>query len=134
MWTNPGVLDKQVLICGPSQTEVQELAAALVKEGYLPQTAVNLFQAVMRITSSDFRVAVLMVTSADQTWLGLIDLLNRLFPAVPVIVVADGNSLKTERQARQGTIFYYLLRPVDLPEMNTVMRLAMRKAGRLRFY
>jgi DNA-binding NtrC family response regulator len=129
-WGCSEILDKQVLICGPSQPEVQELALSLVKEGYLIQTAVNLFQAVKRITSSDFRVVVLMLKTTDQTWLELIQLLNRLLPTLPVIVVADGNSLITERQARQGTIFYYLLRPVDLPEMMAVLRLAMKKASR----
>jgi DNA-binding NtrC family response regulator len=131
-WTQEEALLNYVLICGSSQSEVQELAYALSLEGYRTQTAVNLFQAVERITSSEFDAAVLMVTTDDQIWLESIHLLNRLLPALPVVVVADGNSLNTERLARQGTIFYYLLRPVDLTEMKAVLRHAMQKAGRLR--
>jgi ABC-type uncharacterized transport system permease subunit len=43
--------------------------------------------------------------------------------------VAEPESLETERLVRQGRIFYYLLKPVDMVEIKAVLRDASEKAG-----
>ena len=65
---------------------------------------------------------VFLLDDADEAWLETITAFNDLFPALPVIVLANDGSLETERRARQRKIFYYLLRPVDGAEIKAVLR------------
>jgi DNA-binding NtrC family response regulator len=63
--------------------------------------------------------------------LDLIPVLRATRDTLPVIVVAEEDSLELERSTRQRSIFYYLVHPVDRAEVEAVLRDALR-AGRQR--
>lgn len=111
-----------VLLCGSHDLDLREFRSLISRQGYEVQTALNPVNAIRRARASGFKAAVLLVASGDPDWLESIPVLNDLFPALPLIVVADQDCLETERKAREGRIFYYLLRPVDIPEVRAVLK------------
>jgi DNA-binding NtrC family response regulator len=60
--------------------------------------------------------------------LDLIPVLRAARQDLPVIVIAEDDSLEVERSARQKTIFYYLVHPLERAEVEAVLRDAMRCA------
>ena len=47
---------------------------------------------------------------------------------LPVIVIADEDSLDLERRARQRSIFYYLVHPLDRAEVEAVLHDILRRS------
>jgi DNA-binding response OmpR family regulator len=61
--------------------------------------------------------------------LDVIPMLRAVGREPPVIVVAEKDSLDLERRARQQTIFYYLVHPIDLQEVEAVLDDLLRRAN-----
>ncbi len=60
--------------------------------------------------------------------LEVIPVIRAVRAEVPVVIVAEEDSLELERKARQQSIFYYLVHPVDRSEATTLLRSLMRCA------
>jgi len=112
----------EVLICGSESHGLAELRQLIGGQGYVVETARTPVSAIRRTRVSLFQAVVFLLDDEDESWLETITAFNDLFPALPVIVLADHGSLETERRARQRKIFYYLLRPVDGAEIKAVLR------------
>jgi len=116
------MMGSEILICGSENRDVAELRHLIGGQGYAVETARTPVNAIQRTRVSSFQAVVFLLDGGDEAWLETITAFNDLFPALPVIVLADNGSLETERRARQRKIFYYLLRPVDEAEMEAVLR------------
>jgi len=77
------------------------------------------------------RPAAVFLGAGDDT-LGHLDVIRTIHAVrsdLPVIVIGDHDSLELERRARQQTLFYYLVHPVEREEVEAVLRDALRHAG-----
>lgn len=61
--------------------------------------------------------------------LDVIPVIRGAHEGLPVIVIADEDSLDLERRARRRSIFYYLVRPVNQVEVAAVLDDVLRRAG-----
>ena len=59
----------------------------------------------------------------------VIPLIRAVWKELPVIVVADQDSLELEKSARQAGIFYYFVHPLDGPEVEAVLSDVLRRSG-----
>lgn len=64
-----------------------------------------------------------------MTHLDVIPMIRAVGKELPVIVVGEEDSLDLERRARQHTVFYYLVHPLDLKEVKAVLDDVLRRAG-----
>ncbi|HEY5998980.1 MAG TPA: hypothetical protein VI078_06695, partial [bacterium] len=55
--------------------------------------------------------------------------LNQADPALPLIIVAARDSVETQRRLRSHRVFYYLVEPLDLAEVQAVIAAALRGRG-----
>lgn len=60
--------------------------------------------------------------------LDVIPVLRAVRGDLPVVIVAEEDSLELERRARQQSIFYYLVHPVDRSEVEALFKSVMRCA------
>jgi len=128
-WRDRETSGTEVLIGSSSLPEAEALGRLLSEEGYQIDLAARPFQAMEKLMSTNFKAAILMLQTEDRSWIEFIPVFNGLLPHLPIIIVADTDSLETERLARRGKIFYYLLKPVDMVEIKAVLRDASEKAG-----
>jgi len=112
----------EVLICGSDNRDLAVVRQLIGRQGYSVETARTPVNAIQQTRVSPFQAVVFLLEDGDEVWLETIAAFNDLFPALPVIVLADHGSLETERRARQSKIFYYVLRPVDGAEIKAVLR------------
>jgi len=129
VWSDREKLGQEVLIGCSSAPEAEALGQLLSQEGYQIDLAVRPFQAMEKLMTTNFKAAILMLRTDDQSWIEFIPIFNSLLPRLPLIIVAEPESLETERLVRQGRIFYYLLKPVDMMEIKAVLRNASERAG-----
>jgi DNA-binding response OmpR family regulator len=59
--------------------------------------------------------------------LDLISVIRAIRSELPVIVIAEEDSLEVERRVRQESIFYYLVHPVDRAEVGAVLNDLLRR-------
>ncbi len=69
---------------------------------------------------------VLGVRSNTITLLELISVIRAVRHELPVLVIAEDDSLEVERSARQKEIFYYLVHPVERLELEAVLQDLLR--------
>lgn len=62
--------------------------------------------------------------------LGLLHLLRRLVPDVPLVLIADDESLATQRLVRELRPIYYAVQPVDTEEILDAVRAAVAQHAR----
>jgi DNA-binding NtrC family response regulator len=60
---------------------------------------------------------------------GVMQLLHRTVPGVPMIFVASDSTLKSERVMRDLRPFYYAVAPVDMDEIGTAVEAALARKG-----
>lgn len=60
--------------------------------------------------------------------LDVINVIQAIRQDLPIIVIAENDSLEVERTAREKGIFYYLVQPVERREVEAVLRDALRHA------
>jgi DNA-binding NtrC family response regulator len=60
--------------------------------------------------------------------LEVIPVIHTAREGLPVIVIADEDSLDLERRARSRSVFYYLVHPVDAVEVEAVLKDVLRRA------
>ncbi len=61
--------------------------------------------------------------------LDLIPVIQAVRGTLPVVVIAEDDSLDLERRARQRSIFYYLVQPLEREEVEAILGDVMRRAG-----
>jgi DNA-binding response OmpR family regulator len=71
--------------------------------------------------------AVLGLSRHTLTSLDVISVIRAAHDDLPVIVIAEEDSLDLERRAREKGLFYYLLRPVSREEVTAVLRNLLRQ-------
>ena len=71
--------------------------------------------------------AVLGIGGRGGVDTGAISLLRFVRRELPVIVVADEDSLELERSAREAGIFYYFVSPLDPKEVKAVVQDVLRQ-------
>jgi DNA-binding NtrC family response regulator len=61
--------------------------------------------------------------------LDLIPVIHAIRSDLPVVVIADDASLELESAARREKIFYYLVHPLETPEIKVVLQDLLRYVG-----
>ncbi|MBI1747058.1 MAG: response regulator [Acidobacteria bacterium] len=117
----------KLLICNSGKQDIASIVQLLTSEKYQVDISLQPFDALQKLASSSFMVMIISIHSGESNWLDMIPLLNTLHPQLPVIVVTDDGSLETERIARRGRIFYYLMKPIEEKELKAVLRDAWKK-------
>lgn len=117
-----------VLICDEDLLFTVSLRQRLIDDGYHVAVTQRAGEAIQRILSQQVDVVILGIRTVGMSGLEALPIVNQIDPALPVIVVADNETLETERAARQSKIFYYLIKPVDLRELRDAVRQAARRA------
>jgi DNA-binding NtrC family response regulator len=72
---------------------------------------------------------VLGFGKASLSHLDVIPVIHAVRADLPVIVIAENGSLELERAARQERVFYYLVHPIESPELDVVLQDLLRCTG-----
>lgn len=121
-------LRAEVLVFGCREDDLAVLRGATGPDGPILLTVDSAAELAEHAIRRHPIAVILGVAAGDLERLDLIAVLRAARAALPVIVIADADSLELERRARQKSIFYYLVHPLDRAEVEAVIKDVLRCA------
>lgn len=114
-----------ILICDEDPLFTLSLRRRLIDDGYRVTVTERAGEAIQYILSTPVDVVILGMRTVGMSGLEALPIVNQIDPSLPVIIVADDETLETERAVRRSKIFYYLVKPVDFHELRDAIRQAV---------
>jgi DNA-binding NtrC family response regulator len=118
-----------MLICGCRDDDVAVLRETLGRDGPRLQVVDNPMKLAQRALARCPLGVVLGVGERTRAHLDIIPLIRSVRSSLPIIVIAENDSIHLERRARQMGIFYYLVHPIEKSETEAVFADLTRSAG-----
>ncbi len=118
----------EVLVCGCRDDDVAVIREALGPDGPVLRSVSSPVKAAHHAVADRPLAFALGIGKNTLSHLDLIPVIRAVRSDLPVIVIAQDDSLELERAARRKGIFYYLVRPLEDGEVRAVFRDALRAA------
>ncbi len=112
----------EVLAFGCREDDLAVLREAFGPTGSALSVADSPVEVARRAAAGRPAALFLGVGRRSMSNLDVITLIEAVRRRLPVIVIADEDSLELERRARQRSIFYYLVHPIQREEVEAVLR------------
>lgn len=105
-----------LIVDGDREAGLRE-AEFLARRGCIPQAVGSAAEALACLARHRFDCAVVDVELEDVSGLRAIPMLQRLAPALPVVVTATTNTRELEAEVRRHEVVYYYLKTFDRAEL-----------------
>jgi DNA-binding NtrC family response regulator len=116
----------EVLVCACRGDDLAVLKKAAGCIGSILRIVENPLE-LARCAGTSRAVAILLgVGRSNLEHLEMIPVIHAVRSDLPIIVLAEEDSLELERAARQKKIFYYLVHPLDSSEVKAVLEDVLR--------
>lgn len=122
---------QRILVADDDVSSLEGLRVLLANWGYEVETAVNGRIALQKISAAEPKAVITDVVMPMMNGLELLGALHAERPGMPVIVLTGQGSLDTLMRAMQDGAYAYLLKPVDIARLKSVLAsaLAQREGG-----
>lgn len=104
----------------------EKIHGAIADKGYKADTAVNGKEAIEKIKKARYDLMITDVYMDKMNGIQAISIIKTISPETQIIVITADNSIETERQARSFGIFYYLIKPFDMRELEEAVETALK--------
>ncbi len=116
-----------VLICDGDQRRRVRLAYWLDDDGYDVVIASSGMEALARVAERPYACVLLDLLLPGLSGLEVLAIIRGSYPRLPVVAMAEENSLELERRARIRRVFYYLVEATDREELRNVLASATHR-------
>ncbi|CBE68038.1 MAG: response regulator [Candidatus Methylomirabilis oxygeniifera] len=116
---------RKVLIVAPESAIRQQILGRVAAQACRTVTAGTGSDALLAVVEHDVALVILDLSIAEPSGSRTIEILRKIRPRLPVVVLSDDRSLETGRQVLQHGVFYYLLTPFDVDELDQIVRIAL---------
>ncbi len=120
----------EILVFGCAPEDRRLLRTASASSGSVVRTVASRVEIAKELVSRRPAAVFLGVNRDTLAHLEVIPLIRAVSPRVRVIVVAEDDSLDVERRAREKSVFYYLVHPLQEAETEAVLRDVLREQPR----
>jgi len=116
---------QNILISAPDPLTRQELVGRLEGQGYQAMTVERGSDALLAVAEGNVRLVILDISTQEPSGARTVEILRKIRPRLPVIVLSGDHSVETGRQILQYGVLYYFLKPFDLEELDQIVRIAL---------
>jgi DNA-binding NtrC family response regulator len=116
----------EMLVFGCREDDLAVLRSASGATGPVPLTVESPAELARRVIERRPVAVVLGVATPTLAHLDLIPVIRAARGDLPVIIIGEEDSLELERSARQRSIFYYLVHPIERAEVEAVLKNVLR--------
>jgi len=114
-----------VLCVSESTQDVRAIEDPLNADGHEVIFAGDRLRAIEILLARGCDAAVLFLGASSREIWDLIPLVGRVDPRLPILTVAQEDSVETQREIRRSRVFYHLTQPVDADEVREALREAL---------
>jgi len=123
---------RKVLIATSERSTRQEVLDHLSVQGYQAIAVERGSDALLAVTEGNISLAILDISVQEPSGAKTVEILRKMRPRLPVIVISGDPSVEAGRQILQHGVFYYFLKPLDLDELDQIVRIALASTNRLK--
>jgi DNA-binding NtrC family response regulator len=121
---------QRILVADDDPSSLEGLRALLSIWGYEVETASNGRVALQKVSAAEPKAVITDVVMPIMNGLELLGVLRIERPGMPVIVLTGQGSLDTLVRSRQQGAYAYLVKPVDVGRLKSVLASALAKPER----
>jgi DNA-binding NtrC family response regulator len=116
---------RKVLIVAPESVIRQQILSRVAAQACRTVTAETGSDALLAVVDHDVALVILDLSIAEPSGSKTIEILRKLRPRLPLVVLSGDRSLEAGRQVLQHGVFYYLLTPFDGNELDQIVQIAL---------
>ena len=116
---------RKILIAASDPSTRREILDRLSVQGYQAIAVERGSDALLAVTEDNVGLAILDISVQEPSGARTVEILRKMRPRLPVIVLSGDPSVETGRQILQHGVFYYFLKPLDLEELDQIVRIAL---------
>lgn len=116
---------RQVLIATSELLIQEQVGSCVLAKGYQIVAAERGCDALLAVVEQDVGLVILDLSINEPSGVKTVEILRKIRPRLPVVVLSGDTSLEAGRQVLQHGVFYYLLKPLDLEELDQIVRIAL---------
>ena len=114
-----------VLIATAEPSTRQEILECLSVQGYQTVAVERGSDALLAVAEDNIGVAIVDLSIQEPSGIRTVEILRKMRPRLPLIVLSSDDSVETGRQILQHGPFYYLLKPLNLDELAQLVGIAL---------
>ncbi len=103
----------------------EELSERLSGQGYKSIAVGRGSDALLSIAENNISLVILDTSIQDPSGPKTVEILRKMRPRLPVIVLSGDPSVETGRDILQHGVFYYFLKPLELEELDQIVKFAL---------
>ena len=115
-----------ILVCDDDPQVRDTIAEALQLAAFQVDMAERAVDAIQKVMRTRYRALILDLKLPGLGGLDAIAIVKRFDATLPIIVMTGHASYETEQAARVAGIFYYVVKPFNVPELIEVVKAAAR--------
>jgi len=116
-----------ILVTDDEPATLETLSAALEEMGYRVTTAVKGQEALALIRRQPFNIVIADIKLPDISGLEILEIARELNPETAVIMITGHASIETAVEAINEGAYAYILKPVAMSELETIINNALRE-------
>jgi len=116
-----------ILVTDDEPATLETLSAALEEMGYRVTTAVKGQEALALIRRQPFNIVIADIKLPDISGLKILEIARELNPEAAVIMITGHASIETAVEAINEGAYAYILKPVAMSELETIINNALRE-------
>jgi DNA-binding NtrC family response regulator len=120
-----------ILIATPEPLTRQELLGRFSKE-YQAIAVERGSDALLAVAEENIALVILDSSVKEPSGTRTVEILRKMRPRLPVIVLSADHSVEAGRDILQHGVFYYFVKPLDLAELDQIVRIALAPNKQLR--
>lgn len=120
-----------ILVATPEPLARLELLARFSGQGYQVIAVERGSDALLVVAEESVGLVILDISIQDPSGAKTVEILRKMRPRLPVIVLSGDHSVEAGRQILQHGVFYYFLKPFNPEELDQIVRLALTPSKRL---
>lgn len=117
--------DRKILVATSEVAIREQVLGCVSAKGYQVVAAERGCDALLAVVEQDVGLVILDLSINEPSGVNTVEILRKMWPRLPLVVLSGDASLEAGRQILQHGVFYYLLKPLDLEEIDQVVQIAL---------
>lgn len=116
---------RKVLIVTSESSIRQQILSRVSAKGYQAVAAERGYDALLTVVEQNVGLVIIDLSIEESAGVKTVEILRKIRPRLPLVVLFSDRSLEAGRQVLQHGVFYYLLKPFDIEELDQVVQIAL---------
>lgn len=116
-----------ILVASSLEETRKQITGFLLERGYRVRAMAGGSEALLALIDDEPDLIILDLQLGEIPGLQALELVKRLRPTVPLVVLSDDLSMETGSRVLEKGVFFYFLKPLDFSLLGEVIECAIRR-------